>query len=63
MRSVQFENSSHRPARAPRTWVMETLVVLGIVAFGLFALALEGQFSLLGSQPQNAVALPYELTR
>lgn len=48
--------------RLRRTWVLETIVVAGIVAFGLFALALEGHFSLAG-QPSAGVAMPYELTR
>lgn len=48
--------------RLQRNWVMETLVVLGIVAFGLFALVLEGHFNPF-VQPQSTVALPYDLTR
>ena len=55
-------NQPMRPPRSPRNWVAETLVVLGIVAFGLFVLALEGTFNPL-AQPQDAVELPFDLTR
>jgi hypothetical protein len=55
-------NQPIRQPRSQRNWVAETLVVLGIVAFGLFVLALEGHVSLF-AQPQTAVELPYELTR
>ena len=51
-----------RQPRSPRNWVAETLVVLGIVAFGLFVLALEGHVNLF-AQPPAGVELPYELTR
>ena len=55
-------NSPIRPSRSQRNWVAETLVVLGIVAFGLFVLALEGHFNLL-AKPQTAVELPFDLTQ
>lgn len=48
--------------RLRRNWVLETIVVAGIVGFGLFVLTLEGHFSFAG-QPPSGVALPYELTR
>ena len=51
-----------RQPRSQRNWVAETLVVLGIVAFGLFVLALEGHINPF-AQPQTGVQLPYELTR
>ena len=50
------------PPRSRRNWVTETLVVAGIVAFGLFVLVLEGQFNPL-AQPRTAVDLPFDLTR
>ena len=55
-------NSPIRSPRSQRNWVAETIVVLGIVAFGLFALTIEGQLKLFG-QPQSGVELPYDLTR
>lgn len=55
-------NQPVRQPRSQRNWVAETIVVLGIVAFGLFVLALEGNFNPL-VQPQDAVALPFDLTR
>lgn len=55
-------NSPLRTPRSQRNWVAETLVVLGIVAFGLFALTIEGQLQLFG-QPQGGVELPYDLVR
>jgi hypothetical protein len=55
-------NQPIRQPRSPRNWVAETLVVLGIVAFGLFVLALEGNFNPL-AQPRTAVELPFDLTR
>lgn len=61
MRTADAQHSMRSP-RSQRNWVAETLVVLGIVAFGLFVLALEGHFVPLG-QPQNAVELPFDLTR
>lgn len=61
MRTLDADQSAS-PSRTQRLWVAETLVVLGIVAFGLFALALDGQFNPFGN-PQNAVELPFELTR
>jgi hypothetical protein len=61
MRTFEFTHAS-RPSRPQKLWVAETLVVLGIVAFGLFALALEGQFNPL-AKPANTVELPFELTR
>ena len=61
MRTADANSPIHTP-RSQRNWVAETIVVLGIVAFGLFALTLEGQFKLF-SQPQGTVELPYDLTR
>ena len=61
MRTFEADPAAH-PSRTQRLWVAETLVVLGIVGFGLFALTLEGQFNPFG-KPQNAVELPFELTR
>jgi hypothetical protein len=61
MRTADANSPIHTP-RSQRNWVAETLVVLGIVAFGLFVLALEGSFNPL-AQPQNAVELPFDLTR
>jgi len=61
MRPVHADPTLSTP-RPQRNWVAETLVVLGIVAFGLFVLSLEGQLHLL-TQPQSAVALPFDLTR
>lgn len=56
-------NHPIRPPRSQRNWVAETLVVLGIVAFGLFVLALEGHVDLFAQPQQAGVALPYDLTR
>jgi hypothetical protein len=61
MRTADINHQLGSP-RPQRNWVAETLVVLGIVAFGLFVLTLEGHFSPL-AQPQNAVELPFDLTR
>lgn len=55
-------NSPIPAPRSQRNWVAETLVVLGIVAFGLFVLVLEGHFNPL-AKPQTAVELPFDLTR
>jgi hypothetical protein len=35
--------ANHRvaPKRAPRLWIIETLVVLGVLGFGYFALTLD----------------------
>lgn len=57
---------ANQPIRAPRSqrnWIADTLVVLGVVAFGLFVLTLEGQFKLFSGPQQQAVELPYDLTR
>lgn len=62
MRTIDAHHHAQHQPRVQRLWVAETLVVLGIVAFGLFALTLDGRFNPL-SQPQNAVELPFELTR
>jgi len=48
--------------RYRRTWVLETIVVAGIVGFGLFVMTLEGHLN-LATQPPAGVAMPYELTR
>jgi hypothetical protein len=61
MRTFEVDHTT-RPTRTQRLWVAETLVVLGIVGFGLFALTLEGHFSPF-AKPQAAVELPFELTR
>ncbi|MFY8031801.1 MAG: hypothetical protein ACOVO5_08210 [Devosia sp.] len=61
MRPAHLDNSLSTP-RAQRNWVAETLVVLGIVAFGLFVLSLEGHFGFL-AKPQGTVELPFDLTR
>jgi hypothetical protein len=61
MRTADAHTSIRTP-RSQRNWVAETLVVLGIVAFGLFVLVLEGHLNPL-AQPQNAVELPFDLTR
>lgn len=61
MRIANVDPSIRSP-RSQRNWVAETLVVLGIVAFGLFVLVLEGHFNPL-AQPKNAVELPFDLTR
>mgnify|MGYP006183948607 CR=1 FL=1 len=60
MRTADLHNTA--APRLRRNWVLETIVVAGIVGFGLFVLALEGQISFAG-QPPAGVALPYELTR
>lgn len=62
MRTADVNNQLSSP-RPQRNWIAETLVVLGIVAFGLFVLALEGQLNLLVQPQQNAVELPFDLTR
>ena len=59
MRTIELNSTT---SRTQRNWVMDTIVVLGIVAFGLFVLALEGNFVPL-APPQPAVALPFDLTR
>ncbi len=59
MRTIELNSTT---PRAQRNWVMETIVVLGIVAFGLFVLAIEGNLTPL-SPPQPSVALPFDLTR
>lgn len=61
MRTANVDHSIRSP-RPQRNWVAETLVVLGIVAFGLFVLVLEGHFNLF-APPQNTVELPFDLTR
>jgi hypothetical protein len=35
--------------RAPRLWIVETLVVLGVIAFGYFAVTMDTSF--LGALP------------
>lgn len=61
MRTAHAHHQAHAP-RPQRNWIAETLVVLGIVAFGLFVLALEGH-SIPLSGEQSAVALPFDLAR
>ena len=36
-----FQTSETRPDRPARSWLLETMVVLGILAFGYFAITLE----------------------
>lgn len=38
--------------QAPRLWILETAVVLGIIAFGYFAIGLDGRWT--GAQAQIA---------
>jgi len=62
MRTADVNHPIRQP-RFQRNWVAETLVVLGIVAFGLFVLALEGHINPFAQPQQAGVELPYELTR
>ena len=36
-----FEANHAVPRRTPRLWIVETLVVLGVLAFGYFAVTLD----------------------
>jgi hypothetical protein len=40
MRSIHLQAPAGRP-RAQRLWIVETLVVLGVLAFGYFAVTLD----------------------
>lgn len=62
MRTANATPSVRQP-RSQRNWVAETLVVLGIVVFGLFVLVLEGQLNPFAQSQRSAVDLPFNLTR
>ena len=62
MRSIQIQGPAGRP-RAGRLWVVETLVVIGVLAFGYFAVTLDASHW-AGSVPAETSIDPLlELTR
>jgi hypothetical protein len=63
MRSIHLEAPAGRP-RAQRLWIVETLVVLGVLAFGYFAVTLDASNWGTAPVPAEASIDPLlELTR
>ena len=63
MRSIHVQAPAGRP-RTPRLWIVETLVVLGVLAFGYFAVTLDGARWIAQPIPAESSIDPLlELTR